>query len=741
MNRSDENGDLVAGPDSGIPGIDALSHGGEDGDAPSPVRKEIPLEDFLKTLDFKKIWRGFRRSQWIILACVVFFGALGLFAGRKLGGKAYRSTAVLLYTSMPGELIGGERNLPIQVLTKQTAIEMIQLPQTLSVVEEELGFSDRNIEIATRIEVESDKRDDLVRLMAEAPTEKEAIAMVNSLARAVVRANAQWYRAQLTKMEERVRSRIRTDSQLLDKLESEKAQLAMEDTVFDPQSEYMAHLERVGSARLALEQQQALLEGLTVRIERLQEQLPVLPAEIVSTAYEDNPLKRRLANTEVALMEARTKYGPENPNTLMIEEEIKQLRRMLDEGTFDSNREQVFVKNPLRDQLEVELIRLRADEHAARSMLGHMQASMDALQQKSLDLPMKLRKFSEYTDQIRALKAGLQAQKSLLADISFYSMQALGDFSELVPGTKAELELSRLALLVKLFGFVFGLGLSLGVVLLYQVLDDRLVTARQVSAYYDMPPAVLVPDYGRGAGMDPELVRLHVGRSWMSFTERLAIASGEGRVIGYFSDEPGVGKSIITSILAGYYRANGLNVLRMDFDFFGGSLPPLADEPGLEQVVESGLPVESVIRSVAGGDEAVLQRPVSGLLEWVRSPAWQEICSSLKNRYDVVLLVGPPVNLDEAATVLARSCDFFVMVLGSGRTRRRELDPALEMLQQAGVRPGGFILNRLWPDLLDEPTRRRLASEGRGPVSFAAMAKRMRGRLGRPADKGGPHAG
>ena len=741
MNRSDENGDLVAGPDSGLPGIDALSYGGEEGDASSPVRKEIPLEDFLKTLDFKKIWRGLRRSKWIILACVVLFGAMGLFAGRKLGGKAYRSTAVLLYTSMPSELIGGERNLSIQVLTKQTAIEMIQLPQTLSVVEEELGFSDRNVEIATRIEVESDKRDDLVRLTAEAPTEKEAIAMVNALARAVVAANAQWYRAQLTKMEERVRSRIRTDSQRLDDLQAGKSRLALDDTVFDPQSEYMAHLERVGLTRLALEQQQALVQGLLVRIELIQEQLQGLPAEVVSTAYEDNPLKRRLANTEVALMEARTKYGPENPNTLMIEEEIKQLRRMLDEGTFDTNREQVFVKNPLRDELEVELIRLRADEQAARSTLSHMQATMEEFRRQSADLPSKLRRFSEYTGQISALKAGIEAQEFLLSDITFYSRQTLGDFTELVPGTKAELELSRLGILVKAFGFVFGLGLSVSLVLLYQIMDDRLVTARQVAAYYDMPAAALVPDYGRGSGMDPESVRLHVGRTWMSFAERRPAACGRGCVIGFFSDESGVGKSAMTSVLAGYYRASGHKVLRMDFDFFGGSPPPLADEPGLEQVVESGLPAESVTRSVAGGDEAVLQRPVSGLLEWARSSAWQELCSSLKNRYDVVLLVGPPVNLDEAATVLARSCDYFVMVLGSGRTRRRELDPALEMLQLAGVRPGGFILNRLSPDLLDEPTRRRLASKGRGAFSFAAIAKVVRGRLGRPPDKGGANAG
>jgi hypothetical protein len=87
-----------------------------------------------------------------------------------------------------------------------------------------------------------------------------------------------------------------------------------------------------------------------------------LPNEVLSQSLEDNPIKRRIANAEVALMEARTRYGADNPRVLLMEDSLREMRKTMTSESYNDNRERVYVENPVKREFETELLKLEAEK-------------------------------------------------------------------------------------------------------------------------------------------------------------------------------------------------------------------------------------------------------------------------------------------------------------------------------------------------------------------------------------------
>ena len=69
------------------------------------------------------------------------------------------------------------------------------------------------------------------------------------------------------------------------------------------------------------------------------------------------------------------------------------------------------------------------------------------------------------------------------------------------------------------------------------------------------------------------------------------------------------------------------------------------------------------------------------------------VVESLKQRYDMILLDSPPVNLVTDSVVLSRIVDGTVMVIRAGKTKRELVKRGQEQLQQAGAAVLGAVLN------------------------------------------------
>jgi capsular exopolysaccharide synthesis family protein len=71
----------------------------------------------------------------------------------------------------------------------------------------------------------------------------------------------------------------------------------------------------------------------------------------------------------------------------------------------------------------------------------------------------------------------------------------------------------------------------------------------------------------------------------------------------------------------------------------------------------------------------------------------QEVFSTLRGLFDLVLIDSPPVLPVTDAVVLAKDADATVLVVAAGQTSRGDLQRAAEKLAQVNARVVGLVLN------------------------------------------------
>lgn len=171
------------------------------------------------------------------------------------------------------------------------------------------------------------------------------------------------------------------------------------------------------------------------------------------------------------------------------------------------------------------------------------------------------------------------------------------------------------------------------------------------------------------------------------------------RVIAVTSPGAGDGKTLTSINLAGVLaRESETGILLVDADLRRSSVGPqlgigagtagLADliagtKKTLMALVQRPLPCRFDV--LPAGSSSL---PVQQLF---RSPRFSEILEEARGRYDYVLLDTPPLVPVFDAAVLAKKVDGVIVVVAAGRTPRKALAGALDLLDPASV--VGIVFN------------------------------------------------
>jgi capsular exopolysaccharide synthesis family protein len=171
------------------------------------------------------------------------------------------------------------------------------------------------------------------------------------------------------------------------------------------------------------------------------------------------------------------------------------------------------------------------------------------------------------------------------------------------------------------------------------------------------------------------------------------------RSIMVASARPRNGKSTVTANLALSFAQVGEQVLIVDADL---RRPTLSDVFNIDSRV--GL-TTLLVRGGDLGDHVVadihenLDLLPTGPLppnpsELLSSPRMSDALARMSEMYDVVLVDAPPVLVATDAVVLASLVDGVITVVDLKRTRRRDLQRTLGLLDRAGARVVGSCVNR-----------------------------------------------
>jgi tyrosine-protein kinase Etk/Wzc len=173
------------------------------------------------------------------------------------------------------------------------------------------------------------------------------------------------------------------------------------------------------------------------------------------------------------------------------------------------------------------------------------------------------------------------------------------------------------------------------------------------------------------------------------------------RTLVFTSPVPGEGKTTNAANLALTLAQRGVKVVLVDADMRRGLLHQLFEikqEPGLTDILTGSLAHVDAVHSIRvdGGESLhviAAGRPPQNPVALLESPAMRQLISELQERFEVVILDAPPVNMLTDAAVLGARAEGVIIVVRAGETQTGALEYALHQLKVVRAPVLGVVLN------------------------------------------------
>lgn len=163
---------------------------------------------------------------------------------------------------------------------------------------------------------------------------------------------------------------------------------------------------------------------------------------------------------------------------------------------------------------------------------------------------------------------------------------------------------------------------------------------------------------------------------------------------------PKEGKTVVSANLAISFARNGGRTLLLDTDLRRGRLHRLfgyRKSPGLSDVLIDNVALDDACRPTSYENLFVLSagKHLDTGTELLASQKFTDIMTSLRGKFDHIIVDTPPVLGLSESSILQKLADGVLFVIWSGNTPMGSVKAAIEMLQKHGANFYGFVLNRL----------------------------------------------
>lgn len=227
--------------------------------------------------------------------------------------------------------------------------------------------------------------------------------------------------------------------------------------------------------------------------------------------------------------------------------------------------------------------------------------------------------------------------------------------------------------------------------------DDRVYGRRDLDGFVPLLGSVPTLPLGGGRLLSDPDAGLGLATAFRGV--RAALGEGCPHVLTVTSSLPHEGKSVASANYALALAQQGKRVILVDLDLAQPSLDALFGLqalPGLTNVLRDGVPLETALREARSENLQVLcvGEMMDNPGELLGDIRFQHVLEELRGMADVVVLDTPPVLTSDEARFLAGCADGSLLVVEAGRTRRRQVRRACELLELGGGNIVGMVLNR-----------------------------------------------
>ncbi len=352
-------------------------------------------------------------------------------------------------------------------------------------------------------------------------------------------------------------------------------------------------------------------------------------------------------------------YGPANPELILVQKEIQNLRETIIENI-----------RSIRRDLEI--------------TTGASKGARTALENRMYSLPRRERELLEIERQ-KDLKEKLYLyllQKREEAAISMAVTSPKGLIVE--PPAVSYAKLSPKPNQIWLIAFFLGLALPIGLIMFIESLNDKVQIEDDISRLTEVPICgVLGLSNSKEKLVVRENSRTAIAEMFRLLRANLAFAApgGSAKTILMTSSTSGEGKSFIALNLGMTMALSGKKVLIVELDLRRPKQEMyMSIEPGEEGVVnyivDHSMKPSQIVRNT--GLHLNLDFIGSGPIppnpgELILSPRLRDLITEMRERYDVIILDVPPVGLVADAFQMRNLADITLYVVRSGYTHKGQL--------------------------------------------------------------------
>jgi len=354
----------------------------------------------------------------------------------------------------------------------------------------------------------------------------------------------------------------------------------------------------------------------------------------------------------------------------------------------------------------------------AKAFVNYQQAvALNSLAQAEGQLRSQIKSISKQIKQLRGMSGAASEQTALINQQAVLSEQltqmqvnSAGETSGLVLVTPAQAPSSPTSPKPTedgALGLAAGLVLGLAAAFLRESLDDAVTTKESAEEFGGATVLAAVPMVNSWKKRNRPLVvslarpMSPAAEAYRSLRTSLQFARQERDLHTILVTSPAAaeGKTSTLSNLGAMFAQAGQRVVLVSCDlrkprlgqFFG-----VDESLGLTTAILGEHPVEELVQAVPGDDNLWLlgsgQLPPNPA-ELLNGRRIQQVFSTLRGVFDLVLIDSPPVLPVTDAVVLAKDADATLLVVAAGQTSRGELQRAAEKLAQVNARVVGLVLN------------------------------------------------
>lgn len=687
--------------------------------------QSVEQEDYI---DLRQYWMALKR-RWLS-AVLVFTSTVGIAAVYSFQQQPiYEAKAKLLFQgegqslALPALKGGKAGPLANQSQIMQSSPMVEKVIENLKLTNDE-GERLKPRAVSGNLKVNRVGDTNILQIAYQSPNPKQAAAVVNELMNVYRDNNILTNRSEATAAREFIEEQLPKTEKLVRDAEEKLREFKEENSIIALSQEASSTVGILAGLDKQLIQAQASLDDAQTRLEKLTEKLGLPPEKALAAGAlsQSNAVQKVLTEyqaVEEELTLARSRYQPQHPIILKLEERRSALGNLLQERVNTVLQEELpsdptsgefnLQLSSLKIGLVQDLVKAEVNYLAQQSRIQGLKSEKEDYQARARILPKLEQRQRELQRQLKASQSTYEALLKRLQEVRVAENQNLGNARVVEQATIPNNAISPKTNLNLALGGILGAMLGVSAALLMDARDRTLKTVQDIKDCLGHTMLGSIPLINKGTNEGGsflplrDLPRSSASEAFRMLQANLKFSSVDRKlkVFVIMSSVPQEGKSTVSANLGMALAELGNRVLIIDGDLRRPSQHQVWEEPnavGLSNVLVEQNEIDTVVRPVQPNlDLLTAGAPPPNSVALLDSQRMRDLLNQCSMDYDFVLVDTPPLAVAADAAILGKEAQGVLLVVRPGIADISTLEATKEIINGSNQPLLGMVVNGVIP--------------------------------------------